>query len=104
MAADRAVPGVGGLTFAVELNEAALEHRILLRRSAVVALEGRLRLARHIVPAGRQVGILGVAKILRALPAVREICDALQVAAAAVTGRNRPERPVGFADDVEAMP
>jgi hypothetical protein len=39
MSADGALPGVGGLAFAIELNERADQSRILVRQTAIIALE-----------------------------------------------------------------
>ena len=84
------------VAFAVELHERADERHVFSCRVAIIALERRDRLVRHIGPAGRQLGIHRIAEVLGALYAVGEIRDALQIATAAVTRWNRAKRPVGL--------
>jgi hypothetical protein len=101
MSTDGARSGVGGLAFAIELNKRARQGRILFRRHTIIAFERRFRLTCHVGAAGRQVRIHGIAKILRALSAICEISNTLQIATAAVPCGNRTKRPVGFANNVK---
>ena len=104
MSADGALSGVCGLAFAVELEERAHENRVSSARGAIIPLEGRGGLARHIGPARRQVGVHRVAEIFHAPPSVGEIRNPVQVPPAAVACGDRAKRPLGFADDVKPAP
>lgn len=81
MSAYRALPGVRSFSDAIELHERPGQDRLLLWRNVVVALEGGLDLAGQIGPACGQIGVEGIAEVLRALPSIGEVCDARQVAA-----------------------
>ena len=100
MAADRALPGVCGVAFAVELEEWAGEDLVSAAR-AIIPLEGFGDVGGHIGPARRQIGVHRVAEILHAPPSVGEIRNPVQVEPAAVARGDRAKRLLGFADDVE---
>src|ERR1700761_1254506 len=103
MSADGALSGVGGLAFAIKLNERAYQNRILFRRDTIIAFERRLRLTCHVGASSRQVRIHRIAKVLRALSSVLEIRDTPQMATAAVTRGNRAKRPFSFTNDVKPL-
>src|SRR5207244_4961010 len=84
MPADVTLPGIGGLSLAVKLNERAHQDGILFRGAAVITLEQGSRLGRQIGAAGRQIRIQRIAEILRAFLSVSEVRGALDVAAAAM--------------------
>ena len=96
MSADLALSGVRDSAFAVKLNERANQNRVLFCRGAVIAFERRFRLGGYIGPTGRQSRIQRIAEVLRAPLSVGEIRNTLQIAAAAVTRRNRTERSAGL--------
>ena len=70
VAADHALPGIGGFAFAVELDEGAQKGGVLFGAGAVKALEGGFRLAGHVGAAGGQLRIHRIAEVLGAAPAV----------------------------------
>src|SRR2546422_2216699 len=91
MAADGARSGVRRLALAVELDERAHQGHAFSPRDGIITFERRSDFGRHIRPAGRQIGIDGIAEVLRAANAVCEIRDAFKVAAVAMpdgTARN----------------
>ena len=102
MSADGARSGVCRLAFAVELEERALEKRVSSGR-AIIALERGDGLARHIIPARRQIGIHRVAEILHAPPPVGEVRGP-QIPPAAVAGGDGAKRTFRLADDVKTSP
>ena len=69
----------------------------------IIALERGHGLARHIIPAGGEVGIHRVAEILHAAAPVGEVRDP-QVPPAAVAGGDGAKRLLRLADDVEPAP
>ena len=72
-------------------------------RRAIIALERGHGLARHIIPASREIGIHRVAEILHAAAPIGEVRDP-QVPPAAVAGGDGAERLLRLADDVETPP
>src|SRR6476620_10103706 len=102
MAADRPRSRICRFALTVELYERAAEAHVFSCRVAIIAFEGRDRFFRHIGPAGRQLRIHRIAEILRAIYAVGEIRDALQVATAAMPRWDRAKRAVVFANNIES--
>src|SRR5262245_26130120 len=101
MPANVALPCICGLSFAIKLHERAEQDRIFGRRDAVVAFERSSYLSRQIGPAGCQVRIHRIAKVPGALSSVCKINEALQIATAAMPGRNHSKRTICLTDNVK---
>ena len=95
------------LAFAVSPSPSNLRNGRSKNRVAsgrpIIALERGHGLARHIIPAGGEIGIHRIAEILHAAAPVGEVRDP-QVPPAAMAGGDGAKRLLRLADDVETPP
>ena len=104
MTADGALSGVAGFAFAVELQKRAHQNRIACGRGAIIALEGRGRLARRDV-SGRPPSDRSPSRCRnssRIAVRWRNPRPRPEIPPAAMAGGDRSKRPLGFADDVKS--